>query len=126
MESKLQRKFYQRATLEVARRLLGMYLVRHHSEGITVGKIVETEAYVGPEDKASHASKGRTPRTDIMFGPAGYAYVYLVYGFYHCLNIVTESADYPAAVLIRAVEPVEGRDLMRKRRRIEDLHNLAC
>ena len=109
----------------MARQLLGMYLVRRHSEGITVGRIVETEAYVGPEDKASHASKGRTPRTDIMFGPAGYAYVYLIYGFYHCLNFVTEKTDYPAAVLIRAVEPVEGVNLMKKRRRAEDPHNLA-
>ena len=105
--------------------MLGKYLVRQHSDGTTVGKIVETVAYVGPEDKACHASKGRTARTEVMFGPAGHAYVYLVYGFHHMLNIVTESVDFPAAVLIRAVEPVQGVDLMRTRRETELLHNLA-
>lgn len=122
---KLTRPFYDRATVDVARQLLGKYLVRKHPDGTTVGKIVETEAYVGPEDRASHASRGRTPRTEIMFGPPGIAYVYLIYGFYHCLNIVTERADYPAAVLIRAVEPVEGIPLMQSRRRIDEAKNLA-
>ena len=122
---KLPRSFYQQSTLDVARQLLGKYLIRKHRDGTTVGKIVETEAYIGPEDKACHASKGRTARTEIMFGPAGYAYVYLVYGFHHMLNIVTESVDYPAAVLIRAVEPVQGVELMRARRETEQLHNLA-
>jgi len=100
-------------------------VVRNHRKGVTIGKIVETEAYVGSEDKACHASKGRTARTEIMFGQAGFAYVYLIYGFYHCLNFVTERIDYPAAVLIRALEPVEGMNLMRARRRTEDLHNLS-
>jgi DNA-3-methyladenine glycosylase len=68
------------------------------------GKIIEVEAYVGPRDEACHASKGRTPRTDVMFGPAGLAYVYLIYGMYYCLNVVTEREEFPAAVLIRAVE----------------------
>lgn len=86
---------------------------------------METEAYVGTKDKASHASKGRTGRTEIMFGPAGFAYVYLIYGFYHCLNAVTEQADYPAAVLIRALEPVEGVALMKGRRGTEEFLNLA-
>lgn len=122
---KLSRRFYQQSTIKVARQLLGKYLVRHHAEGITVGRIVETEAYVGPKDKACHASRGRTPRTEIMFGPAGYAYVYLIYGFYHCLNLVTERTDYPAAVLIRAVEPIQGAELMSARRRTENLHNLS-
>lgn len=122
---KLSRRFYQQPTVKVARQLLGKYLVRNHHKGVTIGKIVETEAYVGSEDKACHASKGRTARTEIMFGHAGFAYVYLVYGFYHCLNFVTERLDYPAAVLIRALEPVEGMDLMRSRRRTEDLHNLS-
>ncbi len=71
--------------------------------------VIEVEAYVGPNDRASHASKGRTPRTEVMFGPAGYWYVYLVYGMYHCLNIVTEAEKYPAAVLIRAVA-LDGAD----------------
>ena len=122
---KLSRAFYEQSTLVVARQLLGKYLVRQHSDGTTVGKIVETEAYVGPEDKACHASKGRTPRTEVMFGPAGYAYVYLVYGFHHMLNIITESINFPAAVLIRAVEPTDGIDLMKSRRRTDNLHNLA-
>ena len=122
---KLPRSFYEQSTLEVARQLLGKYLVRKHVDGTTVGKIVETEAYVGPEDKACHASKGRTPRTKVMFGQAGHAYVYLVYGFHHMLNIVTESVDFPAAVLIRAVEPVQGVELMQMRRKDETLRNLA-
>ncbi len=122
---KLSRRFYQQPTVKVARQLLGKYLVRNDPRGVTIGKIVETEAYVGSEDKACHASKGRTARTEIMFGHAGFAYVYLVYGFYHCLNFVTERLDYPAAVLIRALEPVEGMNLMRARRRTEDLHNLS-
>ena len=122
---KIPRSFYEQSTLDVARQLLGKYLVRKHPEGATVGRIVETEAYIGPEDKACHASRGRTPRTEIMFGPAGHAYVYLVYGFHYMLNIVTEQKDFPAAVLIRAVEPVRGIALMRKRRGIEEPRQLA-
>jgi DNA-3-methyladenine glycosylase len=122
---KIPRSFYEQNTLDVARQLLGKHLVRRHADGMTVGRIVETEAYVGPEDKACHASRGRTPRTEIMFGPAGYAYVYFVYGFHHMLNIVTETEDFPAAVLIRAVEPIKGIDLMRERRGIEESRQLA-
>lgn len=122
---KITRPFYGQPTIEVARQLLGKYLVRKHPDGMTAGKIVETEAYIGPEDKASHASRGRTRRSEIMFGPPGFAYVYLIYGFYHCLNLVTERADYPAAVLIRAVEPTTGIPLMRSRRRTEDVRKLA-
>jgi DNA-3-methyladenine glycosylase len=117
---KLPRSFYEQNTLDVARKLLGKYLVRRHADGTTIGRIVETEAYIGPEDKACHASRGRTARTEVMFGPAGHAYVYLVYGFHHMLNIVTEQKDFPAAVLIRAVEPVRGFALMEKRRGIEE------
>ena len=122
---KLPRAFYEQNTLDVARQLLGKYLIRRHPEGTTVGRIVETEAYVGPEDKACHASRGRTPRTEIMFGHAGYAYIYMIYGFHYMLNIVTEAADFPAAVLIRAVEPLNGVRLMQFRRGTDQLRSLA-
>lgn len=103
----LPRSYFNRPTLAVARSLIGKYLVRENGAGRITGKIIEVEAYVGPRDKACHASRGRTQRTDVMFGPAGVSYVYLVYGMYHCLNVVTEREDFPAAVLIRAIE-VDG------------------
>jgi DNA-3-methyladenine glycosylase len=104
----LTKEFFGRPTLRVARDLIGKYLVRQQGTEILAGRIIEVEAYVGPTDLACHASKGRTRRTDVLFGPAGVAYVYLVYGMYDLLNVVTEDLDYPAAVLLRAVE-VEGR-----------------
>lgn len=122
---KLPRSFYEQSTVDVAKQLLGKYLIREHTEGASVGRIVETEAYVGPHDLACHASKGRTRRTEVMFGAAGYAYVYFIYGFYHMLNLVTEAKDYPAAVLIRAAQPVEGIALMHRRRKNGSLRNLA-
>ena len=100
----LGRPYFARPTVQVARSLIGKYLVRMIDGRILAGKIVEVEAYVGPEDKACHASKGRTQRTDVMFGPAGVSYVYLIYGMYHCLNVVTEREEFPSAVLIRAIE----------------------
>ncbi|MER3425159.1 MAG: 3-methyladenine DNA glycosylase [Nitrospiraceae bacterium] len=100
----LSREYFDRPTRQVARSLLGKYLVRTTETGPISGRIIEVEAYVGPKDRASHASRGRTTRTEVMFGPAGIAYVYLIYGMYHCLNVVTERIDYPAAVLIRAVD----------------------
>ena len=100
----LPTSFYARPTLRVARSLLGKYLVRETAAGVRAGRIIEVEAYVGPHDRASHASRGRTKRTEVMFGRPGLAYVYLIYGMYHCLNVVTERAEFPAAVLIRAVE----------------------
>ena len=122
---KLPRFFYEQKTIDVAKQLLGKYLVRRHPEGDTVGRIVETEAYIGPKDLACHASKGRTARTEVMFGPAGHAYVYFIYGFYNMLNLVTEQKDHPAAVLIRAVEPISGIDLMKRRREMDKLRDLA-
>jgi len=122
---KLPRSFYQQSTVDVAELLLGKFLVHRLAEGTLVGRIVETEAYVGPQDLACHASKGRTKRTDVMFGAAGHAYVYFIYGFYNMLNLVTEAKDYPAAVLIRAVEPVCGIEQMKQHRNSDLLHNLA-
>ena len=100
----LSRVYFNRPTVTVARSLIGKYLVRAIDGRMLAGKIVEVEAYVGPQDRACHASKGRTQRTDVMFGPGGVAYVYLIYGMYHCLNVVTEREEFPAAILIRAVE----------------------
>lgn len=111
METQKQRilpqSYFSRPTLVVARSLVGKYLVRENGKGTIAGKIVEVEAYIGTEDKACHASKGRTARTEILFGPPGMAYVYLIYGMYDMLNVVTERAEFPAAVLIRAIE-VDG------------------
>ena len=100
----LSRRYFARPTVQVARSLIGQYLVRVIDGRILAGKIVEVEAYVGSEDKACHASKGRTQRTEVLFGPPGVAYVYLIYGMYHCLNVVTEREEFPSAVLIRAIE----------------------
>ncbi len=105
---KLPREFYDRDTVLVAQELLGKYLV-HKLHGVErIGRIVEVEAYLGAHDLAAHSSKGITPRTQIMFGPAGYAYVYLIYGMYHCLNVVTEPENHGSAVLLRALEPIKN------------------
>lgn len=122
---KLPRSFYEQSTADVAKQLLGKYLVHRRDGGALVGRIVETEAYLGPHDLACHAAKGRTKRTDVMFGAAGHAYVYFIYGFYNMLNLVTEAKDYPAAVLIRAVEPVRGIEQMKQNRQTDSLHKLA-
>ena len=105
---KITRAFYARDTLTVARELIGMHLV--HADGGTrrAGRIVETEAYQGPEDLAAHSSRGRTRRTEVMFGPPGHAYVYFIYGFWNCLNVVTRAEGVPHAVLLRALEPLVG------------------
>jgi DNA-3-methyladenine glycosylase len=117
--AKLPRSFYEQPTVDVSKQLLGKYLVRKHPKGVTVGRIVETEAYIGPHDLACHASHGRTPRTEVMFGLAGHAYVYFVYGVHYMLNLVTEAFNHPAAVLIRALEPIDGIELMEARRGTE-------
>lgn len=105
---KLPRGFYDRDTVTVARELLGKLLVRRVDGVERIGRIVEVEAYVGPHDLASHSSKGLTARTRTMFGPPGHAYVYLIYGMYHCMNVVTEREGHGAAVLLRALEPVKN------------------
>ena len=125
MRRKLNRKFYDRSTLRVAKELLGKYLVVQKDGHLLSGKIVETEAYVGFKDPASHACRGMTPRNEVMFGKPGYAYVYLTYGMHHCLNLVTEREGYPAAVLIRALQPVDGVELMKKRRGRRKLRDLT-
>jgi DNA-3-methyladenine glycosylase len=108
----LPRKFYARSTIEVAKDLLGKVLVH----GETAGIIVETEAYLGGDDLASHSARGITDRTRVIFGPPGHAYVYLIYGVYQCLNIVAEPEGRPGCVLIRAIEPTTGIETMQQRR----------
>lgn len=112
----LARSFYARATEQVARDLLGTVLECESDAGIASGVIVETEAYVGEHDAACHAAVGKTARTAPLYGPPGTAYVYFIYGMYWCVNAVTRAEDLPSAVLIRALEPLHGIDLMRSRR----------
>ncbi len=108
LPSPLPRPFYDRETESVARDLLGKQLVRIHEGIVRRGRIVEVEAYLGPEDKACHSARGMTPRTKVMFGPPGHAYVYMIYGMYYCMNIVTEGEGRACAILLRALEPLEG------------------
>ena len=105
---KLSRAFYDRDAVTVARDVLGKCLVRRAEGMERVGRIVEVEAYLGPHDLAAHSAKGLTPRTRVMFGPPGHAYVYLIYGIYHCMNVVTEREGKASAVLLRALEPVRN------------------
>ncbi len=127
MARKLPASFYLRDTELVARELLGKTLVHVLKNGDRVsGKIVETEAYIGAEDLAAHSSGGlRTPRTESMFLPGGHAYVYLIYGMHYCFNVVTREKDEPQAVLIRALEPLENIELMRRRRMVSRDKDLA-
>ncbi len=105
---RLDRVFYRQSTLAVARALIGLHLVRHTGGERRIGRIVETEAYLGPADRAAHSARGRTARTQVMFGPPGHAYVYFIYGMWHCLNVVTGDEGVPHAVLLRALEPLAG------------------
>lgn len=104
----LPRRFYDRDTCRVARELLGKLLVHDGCGQRRVGRIVEVEAYLGPGDLAAHTARGRTPRTAAMFGPAGHAYVYLVYGMHHCMNVVSEGVGSGTGILLRALEPIAG------------------
>ena len=121
---KLSREFYLKDTVAVAKGLLGKYLVYNKNENTFVGMIVETEAY-RENDLASHSSSGKTDRNSAMFMQGGYLYVYLTYGIHYCANIVTEKEDYGSAVLIRAVEPLEGIKAMKENRKISDINNLT-
>jgi DNA-3-methyladenine glycosylase len=112
----LDREFYARPTLAVAEALIGKVLVHETASGLTAGVIVETEAYIGESDPACHAAPGPTARNAPLYGPPGVAYVYLNYGIHYLVNAVTEADGWPAAVLIRALEPFEGETLMRRRR----------
>jgi DNA-3-methyladenine glycosylase len=112
----LPRAFYERPTLDVARDLLGKVMVHRTAGGVTAGMIVETEAYIGEDDPACHAAPGPTTRNAPLYGPPGIAYVYLNYGIHYLVNAVTEAEGHPAAVLIRALEPIDGLRLMSTRR----------
>ncbi|MBP1925937.1 DNA-3-methyladenine glycosylase [Sedimentibacter acidaminivorans] len=121
---KLTREFYNRDTLKVASELIGKILVREYGGDILSARIVETEAYIGAIDKASHCYKGETDRTKVMFGPPGYAYVYLIYGMYYCFNVVTEGEGCGSGVLIRGIEPIENIEIMsfnRYGKRLKDI-----
>ena len=122
---KLERIFYLRSGVEVARDLIGKKLVHNSPEGLSGGIIVETEAYLGVNDAAAHAYKGLTKRTKIIFGKGGYAYVYMIYGKNFCFNVVANVENIPDAVLIRALEPTDGLDLMKKRRNKINLRDLC-
>ncbi|SHE76857.1 DNA-3-methyladenine glycosylase [Caloramator proteoclasticus] len=122
----LNKDFYKKDTLNVAKELLGKNIVRNINGHKLVGRIVETEAYIGPFDKAAHSYNNRkTQRNEVMFKDAGHAYIYFIYGMYYCFNIVTEDEGKPCAVLIRAIEPIEGIDYMFKLRYKKELKEIS-
>ncbi len=121
----LEREFYTRPTLTVAEELLGKCLVRRVDGATLVGRIVEVEAYMGEDDPACHARFGRTERNSVMYGQGGFSYIYFIYGMYNMFNIVTEREGFPAAVLVRAVEPLEGTDTMQRLRGTTEVGNLS-
>ena len=116
--------FFRQDSIRLSQLLLGCELVHITSEGVVAGRIVETEAY-RRDDEASHSFRGQTPRNTVMFGPAGHAYIYFTYGMHYCFNIVAGESGYAEAVLIRALEPTQGIELMQQRRRTTDTHNLC-
>lgn len=125
-QMKLQRDFYLRSCLDVAPELIGKQLVHHCPEGTAKGVIVEVEAYRGPSDAAAHSyGARRTRRTEIQYGIGGFAYLYTIYGLHLCMNVVTGPAECPEVVLIRALRPVQGLDLMRRRRKKESIYELC-
>jgi DNA-3-methyladenine glycosylase len=123
----LSRSFFARDAVTLAKALLGTILVHETSDDLTSGRIVEVEAYRGPEDRAAHSYGGRrTPRNEVMYGPPGHAYVYFVYGMHYCCNVVAAAVDVPEAILIRALEPLDGVDLMRARRGVDERTPVAA
>ena len=121
----MNHSFFRQDTVELARKLLGCLLVHRTPDGVAGGMIVEAEAYVGAIDKACHAYRNRSGRTEIMYHDGGYAYVYLIYGMHHCFNAVTGPEGEGNAVLIRALEPVIGLDLMQQRRHTNTMQHLC-
>ncbi len=123
---KLPREFYNRDVLTVAEEILGKTLVHITKDGVVKGKIVEVEAYNGLCDKAAHSYKNlRSKRTEIQYGEGGYAYVYLIYGMHHCMNIVVNRENLPEVLLLRALQPIDGLELMKKRRKTENVKMLC-
>jgi DNA-3-methyladenine glycosylase len=125
LQQRLPSSFYNRNTLTVARELLGKLLVSRTQDGIIVARITEVEAYRGSDDPASHAYKKQTPRNRLMFGPAGFAYIYFVYGNHYCLNVTTEKEGSPGAVLIRSVDIIKGIKLAQRNRTTKSAGNLS-
>lgn len=122
----MTRAFYLQDAELIAPKLLGKRLVHETPEGITAGMIVEVEAYIGPEDKGAHSYMGRrTSRTEIQFGPGGFAYIFSIYGMHCCFNVVTNAVEKPDVVLVRALEPIEGIEIMKERRRCENVISLC-
>src|SRR3989338_10403076 len=120
----LPKSFFNRSTLVIAQSLLGCYLIHKSKQGTTIGKIIETEAYLH-DDPASHSFPGKTKRNSAMFGPPGHAYIYFTYGMYHCFNVTTNNPGVGEAVLIRAIEPISGIKLMKKRRNVKEINKLC-
>lgn len=119
--AKLNRDFYVRPTLEVAGDLIGKFLVFKSKDGLLSARLVEVEAYIGEDDPACHAAVGKTERNEVMYNIGGFSYIYFIYGMYHCFNIVTEHEGFPAAVLVRGAEPIDGIEIMKNR--YKDINN---